>query len=266
MATIVKNTIFTNVAETSDGGVYWEGIDQELPEGVTLTSWKNQPWTSVKGKKLHCLLFVYRRSVSEYMNIWKCEKWNLCLLFLCFKENLALIPTLVSARRPVSVPSSTHGGNPQRESPLRPSFLEAAGQKVRITGILTALYKNRHWVGVLHKFFCLGFLELNSELPSPLSPFEGFKQIKFTTCWCLKLVASVLDFHDPFSQRQNTTWRNGPNNNEVFNLFSLQASLWCTKPSTGSTVCLLERPWGQRRRQRLNTKVRDRAHTPTCVF
>uniref|UniRef100_A0A3Q1HPX8 Phosphoenolpyruvate carboxykinase, cytosolic [GTP] n=1 Tax=Anabas testudineus TaxID=64144 RepID=A0A3Q1HPX8_ANATE len=50
MATIVKNTIFTNVAETSDGGVYWEGMDQSLPEGVTITSWKNKPWSSEDGE------------------------------------------------------------------------------------------------------------------------------------------------------------------------------------------------------------------------
>ncbi|XP_024300719.1 phosphoenolpyruvate carboxykinase, cytosolic [GTP] [Oncorhynchus tshawytscha] len=50
MKTICKNTIFTNVAETSDGGVYWEGMDQELPEGVTVTSWKNNPWTSQDGE------------------------------------------------------------------------------------------------------------------------------------------------------------------------------------------------------------------------
>ncbi|KAG7478225.1 hypothetical protein MATL_G00078380 [Megalops atlanticus] len=50
MATICKNTIFTNVAETSDGGVYWEGMDQKLPEGVTLTSWKNKPWTPEDGE------------------------------------------------------------------------------------------------------------------------------------------------------------------------------------------------------------------------
>ncbi|PNJ35631.1 PCK2 isoform 1 [Pongo abelii] len=44
MATIQSNTIFTNVAETSDGGVYWEGIDQPLPPGVTVTSWLGKHW------------------------------------------------------------------------------------------------------------------------------------------------------------------------------------------------------------------------------
>ncbi|NXN49417.1 PCKGM carboxykinase, partial [Rynchops niger] len=44
MATIQKNTIFTNVGQTSDGGVYWEGIDQSPPPGTTFTSWLGQPW------------------------------------------------------------------------------------------------------------------------------------------------------------------------------------------------------------------------------
>uniref|UniRef100_F6ZWS0 phosphoenolpyruvate carboxykinase (GTP) n=1 Tax=Equus caballus TaxID=9796 RepID=F6ZWS0_HORSE len=44
MATIQSNTLFTNVAETSDGGVYWEGIDQPLSPGVTVTSWLGKPW------------------------------------------------------------------------------------------------------------------------------------------------------------------------------------------------------------------------------
>lgn len=44
MATIQSNTLFTNVAETSDGGVYWEGIDQPLSPGVTITSWLGKPW------------------------------------------------------------------------------------------------------------------------------------------------------------------------------------------------------------------------------
>lgn len=55
MATIRQNTIFTNVAETSEGGVYWEGMDEDLPAGVTLTSWKNQRWTPEDGRsRSHC--------------------------------------------------------------------------------------------------------------------------------------------------------------------------------------------------------------------
>ncbi|XP_056099875.1 phosphoenolpyruvate carboxykinase, cytosolic [GTP] [Rhinichthys klamathensis goyatoka] len=50
MHTIHQNTIFTNVAETSAGGVYWEGMDEDLPEGTTLKSWKNRPWTPEDGE------------------------------------------------------------------------------------------------------------------------------------------------------------------------------------------------------------------------
>ncbi|XP_021533478.1 phosphoenolpyruvate carboxykinase, cytosolic [GTP] isoform X2 [Neomonachus schauinslandi] len=50
--TIQKNTIFTNVAETSDGGIYWEGIDQPLAPGIRITSWKNKEWTPQDGVPL----------------------------------------------------------------------------------------------------------------------------------------------------------------------------------------------------------------------
>lgn len=50
MLTIKKNTIFTNTAETSDGGVYWEGIDEEVPAGVKVTSWLNEDWAPKQGK------------------------------------------------------------------------------------------------------------------------------------------------------------------------------------------------------------------------
>ena len=43
MDTIMSNTIFTNVAKTSDGGVYWEGIDEDhVPASASITSWKGQ--------------------------------------------------------------------------------------------------------------------------------------------------------------------------------------------------------------------------------
>ena len=40
MGTIFRNTIFTNVASTSDGGVFWEGLEKEVPADVSITSWR----------------------------------------------------------------------------------------------------------------------------------------------------------------------------------------------------------------------------------
>ncbi|MDP3852337.1 phosphoenolpyruvate carboxykinase (GTP) [Phenylobacterium sp.] len=37
------NTVFTNVAATADGDVWWEGLTETPPQG--LTDWKGQPWT-----------------------------------------------------------------------------------------------------------------------------------------------------------------------------------------------------------------------------
>ena len=46
METIKKNTIFTNVAETSEGGFYWEGLEKEVGENVKIRSWLgDEQWT-----------------------------------------------------------------------------------------------------------------------------------------------------------------------------------------------------------------------------
>lgn len=44
MKTIFANTIFTNVARTDEGGVYWEGMGEEYIKGRKVTSWKRKPW------------------------------------------------------------------------------------------------------------------------------------------------------------------------------------------------------------------------------
>ena len=44
MNTIFKNSVFTNVAYTSDGGVFWEGMEKPDPS-VEITSWTGKPWT-----------------------------------------------------------------------------------------------------------------------------------------------------------------------------------------------------------------------------
>lgn len=48
MESIRANTIFTNVAITSDKDVWWEGLTPETPEG--LTDWHGKPWDPQSGK------------------------------------------------------------------------------------------------------------------------------------------------------------------------------------------------------------------------
>jgi len=49
MKTIMKDTIFTNVARTPDGDVWWEGKDGPVP--AELIDWKGNPWNPKSSEK-----------------------------------------------------------------------------------------------------------------------------------------------------------------------------------------------------------------------
>ena len=49
MRTIAKDTIYTNVALTPDGDVWWEGKDGPVPE--SLVDWQGRPWTPASTEK-----------------------------------------------------------------------------------------------------------------------------------------------------------------------------------------------------------------------
>jgi phosphoenolpyruvate carboxykinase (GTP) len=49
MATVQRNSIFTNVAMTEDGCPWWEGIDGAVPD--RLTDWRGRPWQRGSSEK-----------------------------------------------------------------------------------------------------------------------------------------------------------------------------------------------------------------------
>lgn len=52
MLTCLKNSIFTNVAETADGGFFWEGLEDEVDKVHTITM-KHSLADTIIQKTLH---------------------------------------------------------------------------------------------------------------------------------------------------------------------------------------------------------------------
>jgi phosphoenolpyruvate carboxykinase (GTP) len=51
MKSVAHDSLFTNVALTPDGDVWWEGMDEPPPAG--LTDWQGRPWSKDQGPAAH---------------------------------------------------------------------------------------------------------------------------------------------------------------------------------------------------------------------
>ncbi|PZC72166.1 hypothetical protein B5X24_HaOG211791 [Helicoverpa armigera] len=92
MSTVFQNTVFTNVGETSDGGVWWEGMGN-APE--SLTDWKGQPWDASK------------KTPAAHPNSRFCTPAEQCPIIDPEWESAEGVPIsaiLLGGRRPAGVP------------------------------------------------------------------------------------------------------------------------------------------------------------------
>ncbi|XP_045540534.1 phosphoenolpyruvate carboxykinase [GTP]-like isoform X1 [Papilio machaon] len=92
MASIFQDTVFTNVAETSDGGVWWEGMGK-APE--SLIDWKGQPWDPSK------------KTLAAHPNSRFCTPAEQCPIIDGQWESSEGVPIsaiLLGGRRPTGVP------------------------------------------------------------------------------------------------------------------------------------------------------------------
>uniref|UniRef100_A0A1A9VXH7 Phosphoenolpyruvate carboxykinase [GTP] n=1 Tax=Glossina austeni TaxID=7395 RepID=A0A1A9VXH7_GLOAU len=95
MKTIFRNSIFTNVASTSGGGVFWEGMSKELQKGLTITDWLGKPWSPDSGK------------LAAHPNSRFCTPATQCPIIDSSWEDPEGVPIsaiLFGGRRPIGVP------------------------------------------------------------------------------------------------------------------------------------------------------------------
>ncbi|KAM8711968.1 hypothetical protein ACLKA7_012477 [Drosophila subpalustris] len=95
MDTVFRNTVFTNVASTSDGGVYWEGMESSHLADVTVTDWLGKLWSKESGKP------------AAHPNSRFCTPASQCPIIDPAWEDSAGVPIsaiLFGGRRPSGVP------------------------------------------------------------------------------------------------------------------------------------------------------------------
>ena len=99
MKTCMKNTIFTNVGRTSDGDVYWEGLEGEVDPEMEVTGWLGDRMTAQEFKK--------RGIKAAHPNSRFCTPADQCPIIHPLWEDPQGVPIdaiIFGGRRPQGVP------------------------------------------------------------------------------------------------------------------------------------------------------------------
>ena len=178
MATCQKNTIFTNVAMTEDGGVFWEGLEKETDPNVSITTWRGEKWrVGQEGKAAHPnSRFCCPASQCPIIH----PKWE-------DPEGVPIDAIVFGGRRPEGVPLVFEAFNWEHGVMLGAGLKSEATAAAEHKGQLAKLVSTARF-----SFTCMQFMKCRY--------MYLFRSV-FSVVFCPLCIAGKQIMHDPMAMR-----------------------------------------------------------------